>query len=402
MLRDKLAQRGKSRTILVVLLICTLGGNMLFTNVAALLPPYAEEFHPRFNSFQIGILFASYQVALIFVAPFIGSNLHKYGRKRALSLAIWLLSGATFVFGAAGYIENDYGWYGVSLAARITQGLGDAVLLITVPSIISLEYTAKQEVYLGYASMFLGLSYTIGPALAGLIYLVLDYAGTLFVFAGIILAIGVPSICLMPDRVNNYEVLDESGEATGGEIIDIPYSTLFKNRRSLMGIGAKFMGAFCLNFYDPILSLYLDQGLGLAGSKAFLGFSLISLTYAIGSIIYGKLSEDRSKRCLIFISFLFMSLSIYVSGGLEWLVGSGTPVLLLTMIGLGGVGFFQAGTLVPVIPEVMEAVQDELNDAGPRVSVVPKTEDLPPELRRMQTVDQLLAERLAASPRAPS
>ena len=77
---------------------------------------------------------------------------------------------ATVVFGAAGYIKDDFGWYSVSFGARIIQGLGDAVLLIAIPAIISLEYPDKQEVYLGYASMFLGLSDTIGPVLAGAIY----------------------------------------------------------------------------------------------------------------------------------------------------------------------------------------------------------------------------------------
>ena len=48
----------KSRIILVALLLCTLAGNIL--NIAALLPPYAKENYPRFNSFYIGILFASY------------------------------------------------------------------------------------------------------------------------------------------------------------------------------------------------------------------------------------------------------------------------------------------------------------------------------------------------------
>ena len=103
--------------------------------------------------------------------------------------------------------------------------------------------------------MFLGLSYTIGPVLAGSLYFVLDYIYTLLVFAGIILVVGTVSICLMPDRLNHVEVLDVHGEQI--EVQDVPYSTLFKNRRSFMGISAKFMGAFCLNFYDPILTLHL-------------------------------------------------------------------------------------------------------------------------------------------------
>ena len=156
-----------------------------------------------------------------------------------------------------------------------------------------------------------------------------------------------------------------------------------------MGICAKFMGAFCLNFYDPILSLHLESNLGMRESKAFLGFSLISLTYSIGSILFAKWSENSNKQVIIFLSFLFFAVSIYMSGGVSWLAGGSTSILVFSMCGLGGVGFFQAGTLVPVIPEVMEAVQAELNDANPAIS--PKYSQLSPSLRRQHTIDELLA-----------
>ena len=84
------------------------------------------------------------------------------------------------------------------------------------------------------------------------------------------------------------------------------------------------MGAFCLNFYDPILSLHLENNIGLKDEKAFLGFSLISLTYSIGSLLFGKLSEDRNKQLIMCVSFFFFALAIYVSGGLLWLAGSST------------------------------------------------------------------------------
>jgi len=309
--------RGASRKILVALLLCTLAGNMVFTNVAALLPPYAEENHPRFNSFSIGILFSSYQIALIFAAPWIGSNLHKYGRRSALLVSIYLLSISTIVFGAAGFIKHDWGWYGVSFLARTVQGLGDAVLCITVPSIISLEYTEKQEIYLGYASAFLGLSYMVSPALAGVIYVYVDYVYTMLIFGVIILVCGVGSICMIPSRVNKYEVLDASGAATNEEVQDIPYSALFSNKRSAMGVFAKFMGAFCFNFYDPILSLYLENGRGMEPTRAFLGFSVSALGLTIGSALYGKWSAGNNLQCLLFFAFVGLSCSVYVSGGLE-------------------------------------------------------------------------------------
>ena len=59
---EKTPQQLKKKTkfILALLLGCNLAGNMLFTNVAAILPPYASHHRHTFDSFTIGVLFASY------------------------------------------------------------------------------------------------------------------------------------------------------------------------------------------------------------------------------------------------------------------------------------------------------------------------------------------------------
>ena len=41
---------------------------MLYLNVASLLPQFAESYHPKYNSLDIGILFSSYQIAFLIVA----------------------------------------------------------------------------------------------------------------------------------------------------------------------------------------------------------------------------------------------------------------------------------------------------------------------------------------------
>ena len=87
------------------------------------------------------------------------------------------------------------------------------MLCIAVPSIITLEYPNKQEVYLGYASMILGLAYTIGPVIAGAVYFKLDYTYTLYFFAIVIAIVGFGSIYFLPARLNKSEgVASEDGQ----------------------------------------------------------------------------------------------------------------------------------------------------------------------------------------------
>ena len=129
-----------SRVTLVALLSCVFTANLLYLNSVSLLPQYVADYYPQLNSLSVGILFSSYQIAFIIVAPFIGNHLASFGRRRALFAAIILYTIATTVFGSAGWIFNVYAFYGISFVARCFQGMADAVILIVTPSIISMEY----------------------------------------------------------------------------------------------------------------------------------------------------------------------------------------------------------------------------------------------------------------------
>ena len=77
------------------------------------------------------------------MAPIIGDNLTKFGRRRALYTSVVIFTISTLVYAAAGYIESDAGFFTVSLVARIFQGVADAFMLITIPSVIVQEYPDK-------------------------------------------------------------------------------------------------------------------------------------------------------------------------------------------------------------------------------------------------------------------
>ena len=117
-------------------------------------------------------------------------------------VSIILLSAATFVFAAAGFINDDWGWYITSFIARSCQGLGDAIILIAIPSIIAVEYPLQMEVYLGYAATVLGFAFTVGPVVADVLFRYFEYTGTLFIFGALILVTGTVAVWCMPDRVN--------------------------------------------------------------------------------------------------------------------------------------------------------------------------------------------------------
>ena len=133
--------------------------------------------------------------------------------------------------------------------------------------------------------------------------------------------------------------------------MDVPYVHFLRNKRAFMGVLCHFMAALSYVFYDPILSPALVKEVGTNESICGICFAMMSLCYAIGCVVMGKLSTKVDKRILISISFLLSASSIYLSGGI-----SSNP-LNTTIPGLAGAGFFYSGCLLPVIPEIMNTMQ---------------------------------------------
>ena len=329
----------------MVLLLCSLSGCLLYTNIAALLPQFVEENHPDFSSLSIGILFASYQISFVGAAPWVGNHLHEFGRKRALFWSFIIITFASFAFAAAGWIENDYGFYAVSITARFAQGLGESVFFIVCPSILAIEYPDKLEVYIGYTQTLSALGYMLGPAIAAILYRWFDYIAIQFIFGFIVLLVGVFTIVVIPDRIDRADC-EEGDEKT----VNVPYREFLKNPRAMMACLMYFLTACGFCFYEPILSIRLYE-IGVAEENVAVGFILTSATYAIGSIVIGLVSEKVDKRAVIFVSFLFFSFSIYLSGGLA------SESISVSLIGLALAGFFQAGGIIPIIPECIEVMQ---------------------------------------------
>ena len=162
-----------------------------------------------------------------------------------------IITFASFAFASAGWIENDYGFYIVSITARFAQGLGESVFFIVCPSILAIEYPEKLEVYIGYTQTLSALGYMLGPAIAAILYRWVDYIGIQFIFGFIVLLVGFFAVMVIPDRV------DKGDEDEEEKTIDVPYSAFLKNPRVLMACVMYFLTAVGFCFYEPILSLRL-------------------------------------------------------------------------------------------------------------------------------------------------
>lgn len=128
----------KKKIMLIALLVNTFACMCLYMNVSSLLPAYVDQnFHDELNALDVGILMAVFPVGFLIAAPLIGMSLEKVGRKNILYIGVTMMTLATLTFGLASYFTTTWIFYSVSMFARFMQGIANASINVTTPSIVA-------------------------------------------------------------------------------------------------------------------------------------------------------------------------------------------------------------------------------------------------------------------------
>lgn len=201
---------------------------------------------------------AVYPIAYLVTAPLIGAKMKYIGRKNTVLIGVIIITLSTLMFGLGGYSTNVYVFYGISIIARLIQGVAESMMNVAIYSIVPIEYPANQELYLGWIAMAEGMACALGPLLGSVVYGWLGYVGTFYFFTAYIAFFGFTSVLMIPGRVNTTVDADEDGEgeADGAEI---GYSDILLNRKSIAALIACIMGMICCAFIDPTLSVRLEE-----------------------------------------------------------------------------------------------------------------------------------------------
>jgi MFS family permease len=95
------------------------------------------------------------------MAPIVGQNLQRIGRKNMILAGYILCICATVGFGVCANIgpkqekeEDDNSgskaFFALSIVIRFFQGIGDSMVATSAYSIVSIEFPHNREVYIGY------------------------------------------------------------------------------------------------------------------------------------------------------------------------------------------------------------------------------------------------------------
>ena len=94
---------------------------------------------------MVGVVLATFEIAILITVPVVSHYLKELGRKNFVVAGCILMILASVGFGLTVYIENDIGFFVVSIVLRFISGVGEACASSASLSIIGIEFFSKRE-----------------------------------------------------------------------------------------------------------------------------------------------------------------------------------------------------------------------------------------------------------------
>ncbi|MEG3071519.1 MAG: MFS transporter [Candidatus Syntrophopropionicum ammoniitolerans] len=155
----------RNRALLVVALTIFVDA-FIFGIIVPVLPIYSEGL--GFSSFQLGVIFSVYSVALLLLSIPIGIISDRYGKKRVMVAGMSGLAIATICFAFSTTFIT-------LLTTRLLQGVAAAVTWVVGPALVADMYPPRERGgKMGLAMAGNNFGFLIGPAVGGFLY---DWGG---------------------------------------------------------------------------------------------------------------------------------------------------------------------------------------------------------------------------------
>lgn len=290
-----------------------------FGLILPLLPYIAESYH--LNSFQVGLLLATFPIGQVFGAPILGRLSDRYGRKPILIISILGTFASFLLLGLARNILLIF-------ASRLLDGLTGGNISVA-QSYISDKTTAENRAKgLGLIGAAFGLGFIFGPAIGGSLSQ-LGIQAPAFLSAALSLINLVLIAAILPESLSreDRERLKDSPKTRFS--LNALLDTL---KKPVVGplLHGRFYYSFAFGLFQTIFSLYAQKRLNLdARSTGFVLAYVGILVVLIQGLAIGPLTKRYSENKLIRLSSIGMSLSF-----IFWAVAPNLISLLIVLIPL--------------------------------------------------------------------
>jgi DHA1 family tetracycline resistance protein-like MFS transporter len=329
------APRGARLTVFLAILLDLIGFGMILP----LLPFYAETFHA--SRVTIGLVFASYSLAQLLFAPWLGRLSDRFGRRPLMLASIAGGAAAHLLFATAGGVA-------MLLVARSLSGIAAANYGIAQAYLADVTPPAQRSRAMGLVGAAFGLGFVIGPALGGALsrfgIAAVPYSAAALSAVNLVIAFLALPESLPPEARR----LARGKSLFGLEGLGLLWRDV--RMRSLMLLF--FLVMFCFSIMESTLALFCQASFGF-GPRAISGlFTYVGLLLvAVQGGLLGLLVKRFGDRRLIAGGIALMALGLVllpVPQRPGWLllstgllaIGSGlhNPSLLALLSRLSGAG----------------------------------------------------------------
>ncbi len=324
----------------VLVLIGTMLVDMIgFGIVLPLMPYYAVEFGA--SDWMVGPLMASFSVAQLAAAPFLGKFSDRYGR-RPLILAGLAFSAVSYVlFGFATSLT-------VLFISRIVQGASGGTIAVAQAYVADTTAPERRAQVLGWLSAATGAAFMIGPAIGSLTWQ-WGHSAPGLVAAGLCLTNLAFGLKFLPEP-NELRANGRSG-LTVPPLGDVIRAAFREPLARMIGIYFIAMGAFAS--ITAIFPLFLNARFGIDESTVGYVFVYVgAVSVIVRGIAVGPLVHRFSEPVVSRLGAIVLALGL-VAGAFAY----SFPMLALSLTGVAA----GTGTLFPPLAALIS------RSAGPEV-----------------------------------
>ena len=277
-----------------------------FGIIVPILGRYAERFGA--SGLTVGLLFASFSLAQLLMAPVLGYLSDRIGRKPVIIISLIGTAVGSFITGAAGAL-----W--VLFAGRIVDGASGGSLSVAQAAVADIAPEERRPALLGMLGAAFGIGFVLGPAIGGLAALGGPHVP--FYLAGVLASINaIAAMARLPEtRPADLRPARRTRRTPESPIL-----------RHLAIVG--FITVFAFTSFEATFSLFGDRRFGLteaSSAAVFLGVGLVLITVQGG--LYGRWAERYGVPRLLVagLSMLVLGLAL-MSVSLVW------PVLIVALL----------------------------------------------------------------------
>ncbi len=281
--RQRLAERG---LVLACITTATFTDMVAYSVAVPVLPDYATRFAA--SPTMVGLLFASFGVALLTLSIPMGAVSDRLGRRGPMIAALALLAGATLLFAYAGSMAMLF-------AARMLQGTADAMTWVVGFALIADLYAEDERgraMGLAMAGSTLGI---IAGPLAG---------GWLYEIGGIRLPFIIVAALAAADLVLFAVVTPATSRLRRAPASMWAVLRLRSIRICALIVAA---GAATGAMLEPVLPLLFESRLHLGPASVGTLFGMAALASSVLHPLYGRLSDRWGGRPLMLAGLLLFA-----------------------------------------------------------------------------------------------